>query len=93
MSVIGIFGALTFLGTMTGITITIYVIAKEMLDLSLKEEECKHEYEHHFIHFADQPFEDDDDCCIEGEHVYKCINCGEIVKYSSIDGKNIKTGL
>lgn len=36
MSALGIFGALTFLGAMTGITITIYVIAKEMLDSSLK---------------------------------------------------------
>lgn len=93
MSALGIFGALTFLGAMTGITITIYVIAKEMLDLSLKEKECKHEYEHYFIPFADQPFEDDDCCCVEGEHVYRCINCGEIVKYANINGKNIKTGL
>lgn len=93
MSALGIFGALTFLGAMTGITITIYVIAKEMLDSLLKEKECKHEYEHHFIPFADQPFENDNYCCVEGEHVYRCINCGEIVKYANINGKNIKTGL
>jgi hypothetical protein len=41
---------------------------------------CKlgfHRYEHIFTPFADQPFEDDPDCCVEGTHSYECKHCGE----------------
>lgn len=45
---------------------------------------CKlgiHKYEHKFIPFADQPFENDPMCVIEGVHVNKCKYCGKEKKY------------
>lgn len=46
----------------------------------LRKRKCKigfHEYETVFIPYADQPFEDDDDCCIEGYRILKCVHCGD----------------
>lgn len=84
MSVLGVFGALTFLGAMTGITITVYVIAKEMLDLSLKEEEkeCKHEYSMTFVPY-DKEKENNNGYQTDGDYMLVCIHCGDRKKWES----------
>ena len=83
MSALGIFGALTFLGAMTGITITVYVIAKEMLDLSLKEEEeCEHEYNMTFVPH-DKEKENNNGYQTDGDYILVCIHCGDKKKWES----------
>lgn len=84
MSALGIFGALTFLGTMTGLTITVYVIAKEMLELSLKEEEeeCKHEYNMTFVPH-DKEKENNNEYQTDGDYMLVCIHCGDKKKWEN----------
>lgn len=35
-----------------------------------------HSFEGYFMPFYDQPFEDDEECIVEGIHTFKCSHCG-----------------
>ena len=66
---------------------------REKIEKSKVNSKCKngiHDFKYHFEPFADQPFEGEDLCCIEGRHTRKCTRCGGVRKME-IEGEFFDT--